>query len=140
MDLLEKISSLAKRRGFIYPGSEIYGGLAGFYDYGPLGTELKFNIKQSWWRDVVQLRDDVVGVSSAIIMNPKVWEASGHVGGFSDLLVECKKCHERFKADDFEGVCSSCGGRELTEPRKFNTMFKTFVGPAEDSASTAYLR
>ncbi|HXF44158.1 MAG TPA: glycine--tRNA ligase [Candidatus Paceibacterota bacterium] len=140
MDLLEKITSLAKRRGFIYPGSEIYGGFAGFYDYGPLGTELKFNVKQSWWRTVVQLRDDVVGISSAIVMNPKVWESSGHVGGFSDNLVECKKCHQRLKADDFEGFCSNCGSREFTDPRKFNTMFKTFVGPAEDSASVAYLR
>jgi len=140
MDLLEKVTALAKRRGFIYPGSEIYGGLAGFYDFGPLGTELKFNIKQSWWRDTVQLRDDVVGLSSAIIMNPKAWEASGHVSSFSDLLVECKKCHQRFKAGDFEGICSNCGGKEFTEPRNFNTMFKTFVGPAEDTAATAYLR
>jgi len=146
MDLLEKVTSLAKRRGFVYPGSEIYGGLAGFYDYGPLGTELKFNIKQSWWRHMVQFRDDVVGISAAVIMNPKVWEASGHVGGFSDLLVECKKCHERFKADEFEvskyrkSECPNCGGKNFTEARKFNTMFKTFVGPAEDSASTAYLR
>lgn len=139
-ELVERIVSLAKRRGFIYPGSEIYGGLSGFYDYGPLGVRLKWEIQYSWWRHTVQLRDDVVGLSSAIIMNPKIWEASGHVGGFTDLFVECKKCHARFRADDFENVCSSCGSREFTEPRKFNTMFKTSVGPAEDSASTAYLR
>jgi len=140
MDLLEKITSLAKRRGFIYPGSEIYGGLAGFYDFGPLGVEMKFNIKQSWWRNVVQYRDDVVGLSSAIIMNSKAWESSGHVSGFVDTLVECKKCHQRFKADDFDGTCSNCGSKEFTEPRHFNTMFKTFVGSAEDTSSTVYLR
>lgn len=140
MTNLEKIVALAKRRGFVYPGSEIYGGLAGFYDFGHLGNELKFNIKQSWWREIVQLRDDVVGLSSATILNPRAWEASGHVGGFSDKLIECKKCHQRFKADDLESVCSGCKGREFTEPRDFNTMFKTFVGPAEDSASVAYFR
>lgn len=139
-NLFDKIVSLAKRRGFVYPGSEIYGGFAGFYDFGPLGVEMKFNIKQSWWRDNVQLRNDVVGLSSAIIMNPRVWEASGHVGGFSDKLLECKKCHARYKADDFEGVCPNCKGKDFTEPRNFNLMFKTFVGPAEDSASIAYLR
>ncbi|MEK7659438.1 MAG: glycine--tRNA ligase [Patescibacteria group bacterium] len=141
MNKLEKIVSLAKRRGFIFPGSEIYGGLSGFYDFGPLGVELKFNIKQEWWREVVRTRDDVVGVSAAIIMNPKAWEASGHLsGGFADVLVECKKCHQRFKTDDFEGECSNCRGKEFTEPRQFNIMFKTFTGPAEDSASTVYLR
>lgn len=98
--LLEKITSLTKRRGFIYPGSEIYGGLAGFYDWGPLGVRLKWEIQYSWWRHTVQLRDDMVGVSSAIIMNPKAWEASGHVGGFSDLLIECPKCHRRFRVED----------------------------------------
>ncbi len=138
---LEKIVSLCKRRGFIFPGSEIYGGLSGFYDYGPLGTELKFNIKQEWWKSIVRIRDDVVGVDATIIMNPKVWEATEHLeAGYSDTLVECKKCHQRFKADEFEGICENCGGKEFTEPRHFVTMFKTFVGPAEDSASTAYLR
>ncbi len=138
---LEKIVSLAKRRGFIFPGSEIYGGLSGFYDFGPVGVELKFNIKQEWWNGIVRKRDDVVGISAAIIMNSKAWEASGHLsGGFTDILVECKKCHQRFKADDFENVCSNCGGKEFTEPRRFNTMFKTFAGPAEDSASAVYLR
>ncbi len=139
-DKLEKIVSLAKRRGFIYPGSEIYGGLGGFYDFGPLGTEMKFNIKNAWWRDVVQMRDDVVGLNAAIIMNPKAWEASGHVSGFSDPLVECKKCHHRFRADNITGdECPDCGGH-LTESRNFNLMLKTSIGPVEDSASTAYLR
>lgn len=138
---MEKIVALAKRRGFIFPGSEIYGGLAGFYDYGPLGVELKFNLKQFWWRETVLMRDDVLGVSAAIIMNPSAWKASGHLdAGFADTLVECKKCHQRFKADDFSGVCLNCGGTSFTEPRSFNTMFKTFVGPAEDTAAVAYLR
>ncbi len=140
MELFEKISSLAKRRGFIYPGSEIYGGLAGFYDYGPLGVELKNNIKKAWWDNVVKSRDDVVGLDSAIIMNPKIWEASGHVSGFSDLLVECKKCHQRFKGDDDFEKCVNCGGKEFSEARQFNTMFKTNIGSAEDTASVAYLR
>ena len=122
MTTLEKIVAFAKRRGFVYPGSEIYGGIAGFYDFGHLGNELKFNIKQSWWRDVVRLRDDVVGLGSATVLNPKAWEASGHVGGFSDKLVECKKCHQRFKADDFNGVCSNCKNKEFTEPRDFNVL------------------
>ncbi len=139
-DLLDKIVSLAKRRGFIFPGSEIYGGIAGFYDFGPLGTELKFNLKQAWWRDVVQKRDDVVGLNAAIIMNPKVWEASGHVSGFSDPLKECKKCHQRFRADDTGKECPNCGSSNWTEVKQFNLMLKTFVGPVEDSASTAYLR
>ncbi len=139
-EVFEKIVSLAKRRGFIYPGSEIYGGLGGFYDWGPLGVELKFNIKQAWWRENVQLRDDVVGLSAAIIMNPRAWEASGHVSGFSDPLVECKKCHHRFRADQVGGgKCPDCGGA-LTESKQFNLMFKTHVGPAEDTASVAYLR
>jgi len=139
-NLFEKIASLAKRRGFIYPGSEIYGGLGGFYDWGHLGVKLKWNIESSWWREMVQLRDDVVGIDTALIMNPKAWEASGHVSGFSDPLVECKKCHHRFRADQIGGnKCPDCGGA-LTESRQFNMMFKTFVGPAEDTASVAYLR
>lgn len=137
---LEKIVSLAKRRGFIFPGSEIYGGIGGFYDFGPLGAELKFNIKQAWWEAVVKGRDDVVGLSAAIIMNPKVWEASGHVSGFSDPLVECKKCRKRFRADETETQkCPECSG-ELISARNFNLMFKTFVGPVEGTASVAYLR
>lgn len=138
--LLEKIVSLSKRRGFIFPGSEIYGGLGGFYDFGPLGAELKNNIKQEWWRAVVREREDVVGLSAAIIMNPKAWEASGHVGGFSDPLIECKKCHQRFKADDMPESCPSCKNKEFTGSKQFNLMFKTFVGPTEDTASVAYLR
>jgi glycyl-tRNA synthetase len=137
---LEQVVSLAKRRGFIFPGSDIYGGLGGFYDFGPLGTELKFNIKQAWWNDVVRMRDDVVGLNASIIMNPKVWEASGHVGGFSDPMVECKKCHQRFRADQMEDACPNCGGKEFSDVRQFNLMFKTNVGPAEDTASVAYLR
>lgn len=144
-NLLEKISALAKRRGFIYPASEIYGGLGGFYDWGPLGNDLKFNIKQAWWREMVQLRDDVVGISSAIIMNPKVWEASGHISGFADALVECPNCHKRFKADELDRkgemfVCADCGEIFKGREKRFNLMFKTHVGAMEDSASVAYLR
>lgn len=138
-NLLEKIVSLAKRRGFVYPGSEIYGGLAGFYDWGPLGTELTRNIKQAWWNDVVRRRDDVVGLSAAIIMNPKVWEASGHVAGFTDAMAECQRCHHRFRADQIEKVCPDCGG-ELSAMRQFNLMFETRVGANEGSESVAYLR
>ncbi len=140
-DKMEKIISLCKRRGFIFQSAEVYGGLQGFWDYGPLGTELKNNIKKAWWKRFVQERSDVVGLDSAIITNPKVWEKSGHIGGFSDILVECKKCHHRFKADDLGDLkkCPDCQG-ELTAEKKFNTMFKTFVGPTEDTSSTAYLR
>ena len=138
--LMEKIVSLCKRRGFIFPGSEIYGGLANSWDYGPLGVELKNNIKQLWWKRFVQQRDDMVGIDAALIMNPKVWEASGHLKEFSDPLVECKKCKRRFRADHVEGKkCPDCGG-ELGEARQFNLMLKTFLGPAEDNASVAYFR
>lgn len=138
---MEKLISLAKRRGFIFPSGEKYGGLQGFWDFGPLGVELKNNIKRSWWNRFVRSRDDIVGQDAAIVTNPTVWEKSGHVAGFSDELVECKKCHHRFKADDItdKKKCPDCGG-ELTAARKFNTMFKTYVGPAEDSSSVAYLR
>jgi len=135
--------ALSKRRGFIFPGSEIYGGLGGFYDFGPLGAELKFNIKQAWWNDVVRMRDDVVGLSASIIMNPKVWEASGHVSGFSDPMVECKKCHQRFRleGETSSWACPNCGtDNGMIKPRQFNLMFKTNVGPVEDTASVAYLR
>jgi glycyl-tRNA synthetase len=138
-NLMEKIVSLCKRRGFIYPGSEIYGGLAGTFDYGPLGIELKNNIKQLWWRMFVQDRDDMCGVDAAILMNPKVWEASGHVGGFSDPLVECKKCKRRFRADHVGDKCPECGG-EFGEVRQFNMMFKTQIGATEDASSVSYLR
>jgi len=143
MDLMEKIVSLAKRRGFIYPGSEIYGGLAGFYDFGPLGAELKFNIKQSWWKMMVLERDDVVGINASTIMSPKAWEASGHVAGFSDPLIECKKCHRRFRDDrkpDRESVRCADGNHDFMPSRNFNLMFKTCVGPVEDDSSMAYLR
>lgn len=138
---LEKIVSLAKRRGFIYQGSEIYGGLAGTWDYGPLGVALKKNIENLWWRMFVENRDDMYGVDSAILMNPKVWEASGHVSGFSDPLVECEKCKKRFRSDHLEDKkkCPECNGK-LGEARQFNMMFKTNIGANEDSSSVAYLR
>ena len=140
------IASLAKRRGFVFPSSEIYGGMAGFWDYGPLGVELKNNVKAAWWRHMVQLRDDVVGLDASIIMNPRVWEASGHVAGFSDPMVDCRNCKHRFREDDLKGkpseiACPDCGNRgTLTEARQFNLMFATQVGPVADSSSVAYLR
>ena len=140
-NLMEKIVSLAKRRGFVFPGSEIYAGLAGTYDYGPYGVALKNNVKKLWWRMFVEDRDDMYGVDAAILMNPKVWEASGHVAGFSDPLVECEKCKRRFRADHLEdpAVCPECGGR-VSEPRQFNMMFKTRVGVTEDESAAVYLR
>ncbi|MGD1119326.1 MAG: glycine--tRNA ligase [Dehalococcoidales bacterium] len=137
---LDKLVSLCQRRGFIFPSSDIYGGLSGCWDFGPVGVELMRNVKAAWWRSVVQERDDMVGIDTSILMNPKVWEASGHITNFSDPLVECKNCHLRWKADDLkENKCPSCGG-ELTEERMFNTMFKTFVGPVEEDAAVVYLR
>jgi glycyl-tRNA synthetase len=137
---MDEIVNVAKRRGFIYPSSEIYGGFANAWDYGPYGVLLKNNVKQAWWQDMVMKRTDIVGLDSAILMNPKVWEASGHLENFTDPLVECRECHQRFKADDLtEGNCPNCKG-ELTEGRQFNMMFKTHAGPAEDSASDVYLR
>ena len=137
---MDKIVSLAKRRGFIFQSSEIYGGLGSTWDYGPLGVELKRNVKEAWWRSVVWSRDDMVGLDAAILMHPRVWEASGHVAGFTDPLVECKVCHHRFRTDDLsEPKCPDCGG-ELTDPRMFNLMLKTFLGPVEDSASQVYMR
>ena len=143
---MDVIVSLAKRRGFVFPSSEIYGGMGGFWDYGPLGVELKNNIKAAWWRSMVQRRDDIVGLDAAIVMNPRVWEVSGHVGGFSDPMVDCRNCKLRFRADDLKGApseiaCPNCGQRgTLTDARQFNLMFKTHVGPVEESASVAYLR
>ena len=140
--LMEKLVSLCKRRGFIFPGSEIYGGLGSSWDYGPLGTELKRNVKNAWWRNIVHQRDDTVGLDSSIIMNPEIWNTSGHAAGFTDPLVECKKCHERYREDQLEPNsknCLKCNG-DLTAPRQFNLMFKTFVGPVEDSAAQAWLR
>jgi glycyl-tRNA synthetase len=143
---MEVIVSLAKRRGFVFASSEIYGGMAGFWDYGPLGVELKNNVKAAWWREMVQRRSDIVGLDAAIIMNPRVWEVSGHVGGFSDPMVDCRNCKFRFRAEDLKGppaeiACPNCGQRgTLTEARQFNLMFRTNVGPVEDTASVAYLR
>lgn len=155
-NLMDKIVSLAKRRGFIFPGSEIYGGMANSWDYGPLGVELKNNVKNLWWDKFVHRRGDIVGIDAALIMNPKVWEKSGHLKEFSDPLVECKKCHERYRLDHIEEVpsqeldasgkskikkpCPKCGAEDFTEARQFNLMFKTFIGPAEEQANVAYLR
>ena len=153
---MEDIVSLCKRRGFVFQASEIYGGLAGFWDYGPLGVELLNNIKQEWWKAMVKEHDNIFGVDSAIIQNPKLWEASGHVAGFTDPLVDCKNCGARHRADHLAGtdstdlteltqllegkVCPSCGKKSLTEPRYYNMMMKTWVGPIEDDSSVAYLR
>ncbi len=136
-----KILSLSKRRGFVFQSSEIYGGLNATWDYGPLGVELKRNVKDAWWRSVVHERDDVVGLDAAILMNPQVWVTSGHVESFSDPLVECRECHRRFRLEDLPdgSACPDCGG-PLTDPRQFNLMFKTFMGPTEDSANQVYLR
>lgn len=137
---MEKIVSLAKRRGFIFQSSEIYGGLNSCWDYGPLGVELKNNIKRAWWRRMIQGREDMVGQDASILMHPKVWEASGHLEGFTDPLVDCKKCKQRFRADHLTTPnCPECGG-ELTEARNFNLMFKTFMGPVEDQGAQVYLR
>ena len=157
-ELLSKIVSLSKRKGFVFPSSDIYGGLAGFYDYGPLGVELKNNIKEAWWKEIVQKRRDVVGIDGAIITHPRVWEASGHLESFSDPMVDCKKCRKRFKADSLaedlgkkahslpdlkktlKGArCPECQG-ELTEPRLFHLLMKTGLGVIEGEKDTAYLR
>jgi glycyl-tRNA synthetase len=139
-DLMQKITSLCKRRGFVFPGSEIYGGLAGTYDYGPLGALLRDNVVDSWKKKFVSGRRDMHLVNAAILMNQKVWQATGHVDHFSDPLVECKKCHKRFRADQLEtDNCPACGG-EFGEVRQFNMMLSTQVGAAEDSSATSYLR
>jgi glycyl-tRNA synthetase len=148
-DVMDKLVSLCKRRGFIFQSSEIYGGTGSVWDYGPLGIELKRNIKDRWWSSLVHQRDDIEGLDAAILMHPRVWEASGHVEGFTDPLVECKACKHRFRQDQLEEL--QCGRKpsvrpgehpecELTEPRLFNLMFKTFMGPVEDDASQVYLR
>jgi glycyl-tRNA synthetase len=148
-DVLDKLVSLAKRRGYIFQSSEIYGGTGSVWDYGPLGVELKNNVKTRWWNAMVRQRDDVEGLDAAILMHPKVWEASGHVAGFTDPLVDCKACKARFRADKLQDAqCprkpskqpGQHGDCQLTEPRLFNLMFKTFMGPVEDSASIVYLR
>ncbi|MDP3727262.1 MAG: glycine--tRNA ligase [bacterium] len=161
-NLMEKIVALCKRRGFIFPGSEIYGGLAGFYDFGPLGVTLRNNIRREWWWRFVEQRDDMFGVESAILMRQEVWEASGHVGGgFADFLVECKKCHQRFRPDKLAGAdfetkrvgtswessfspgkakCENCGAQDFTRPHRFNLMFRTHAGPVEEFSNQVYLR
>jgi len=148
-DILEKLVSLCKRRGFVFQSSEIYGGLGSVWDYGPLGIELKRNLQERWWTSLVRQRDDIEGIDSAILMHPRVWEASGHVGGFVDPLVDCKTCKGRFRADKLQdaqclkkpskkpGETPDCA---LTEPRQFNLMFRTHIGPVEDSAAVIYLR
>ena len=159
-NLMDKIESLCKRRGFVFPNSEIYGGMANTWDYGPYGAEMRKNIKDRWWKKFVEDREDMVGLDAALIMNPKVWEASGHLANFKDPLVECKKCHQRFQKDlvaeaksktgfsyDWDNVteeeknlvrCPKGGNHEFTGAQQFNLMFKTFFGPAEESANVAY--
>jgi glycyl-tRNA synthetase len=145
-NLMDKIISLCKRRGFIFPSSEIYGGLANSWDFGPLGVEMKNNIKKEWWKFFVYNDQEIVGIDSAIIMNPRIWEASGHVSGFSDPLIECRECHSRFRADQFEESlkevkCPECKKKgNFTDPRNFNLMLKTFLGPVEDQADQTFLR
>jgi len=143
-DLMDKLVSLCKRRGFVFQSSEIYGGTGSVWDYGPLGSELKKNVKDLWWSAMVHQRDDIEGLDAAILMHPRVWEASGHVEGFTDPLVECSNCHRRFRADLPEvegGQCPTCGTRDaFGEPRMFNLMFRTFMGPVEDDASVIYIR
>lgn len=140
-DLMEKIISLCKRRGFVYPSSEIYGGFANIYDFGPLGVELKNNLKKIWREEMIKNHKNIVGLDAAILMNPRVWKASGHLSaGFADELLECKDCRKRFKLDEIkEDKCPECGGK-LSGPRKFNLMIKTFIGPVESEAAVAYLR
>ena len=139
-DILQKITALAKRRGIIFPNSEIYGGIGGFYDYGPVGVEMKNNLKRYWWRNIVDRRENVVGIDGSIITHPKVWEASGHLTGFADEVVECKKCHQRFRPEDIEEKCPKCGNTEFTDSRKYNMLFKTEVGVLEGEKMDAYLR
>nr|MBA2754548.1 glycine--tRNA ligase [Chloroflexia bacterium] len=161
---MEKIVALSKRRGFVYPGSDIYGGLANTWDYGPLGVELKNNVKRLWWQTFVHRRRDIVGLDAGILMHPRIWEASGHVENFSDPLVDCKTCKSRFRADHLiedklgqhvegkspaeltailEGAnlpCPTCGNRTLTGARQFNMMFRTTIGPVEETGTQVYLR
>ena len=157
---MEEIVALCKRRGFVFPSSEIYGGLRSTWDYGPVGVELKRNVKNAWWRWMVQMRDDVVGLDAAILMHPRTWEASGHVETFSDPLVECLNCHQRFRADHLPGwhapqsgheegagvditkgaKCPNCGKDQFTDPRNFNLMFKTYMGPVEEDSAAVWLR
>ncbi len=139
-DLVEKVVTLCKRRGFVFQSAEIYGGFRSTYDYGPLGVNMLRNVKDAWWRTMVQLRDDVVGLDAAILSPPAVWEASGHLANFTDPLVDCRQCHSRWRADQLDGPCPSCGSTDFTEARPFNLMFKTHAGPVEDEGAVAYLR
>ena len=144
-NLMDKLVSLCKRRGFIFQSSEIYGGLNSCYDYGPLGVELKRNLKDFWWKAMVQTRDDIEGLDASILMHPKVWEASGHVANFTDPMVDCRVCKNRFRADEIKpdkpGQCPRCGNKDsLTEARQFNLMFKTYMGPVEEQANVVYMR
>ena len=157
-DRLDAVVNLSKRRGFVYPSSDIYGGLRAAWDYGPLGVELKNNVKRQWWRYMVQERDDIVGLDSSVILAPEVWEASGHVATFTDPLTECQSCHKRFRADHLieafevkhghvppggldDIACPNCGNRgTFTEPKNFNGMLRTHLGPVEDESGLAYLR
>ncbi len=149
-DVMDKLVSLCKRRGFIFQSSEIYGGTGSVWDYGPLGIELKRNLQERWWNEMVRSRENIEGLDSAILMHPRVWEASGHVSGFVDPMVDCRNCKKRFRADDGkikgtpgtpDAQCPACGMKgTLGEPRQFNLMFRTFMGPVEDSAATIYLR
>ena len=136
---LSPLVSLCKRRGYIFPSSEIYGGLAGCWDYGPLGVQFKMNVKQCWWKNMTY-RPDIVGLDSSILMHPKIWKASGHVDGFSDPLIDCRDCRFRFRLEEEIKTCPHCGSKNLTEPREFNLMFKTYAGPVEEEASQVYLR
>ncbi len=138
--LMEKVVNLAKRRGFIFPSAEIYGGFRSTYDYGPLGVQMLRNVKNAWWRSMVQNRDDVVGLDAAILSPPAIWAASGHLTTFSDPMVDCRNCNERFRADHIGDTCPSCGSKDLTDARDFQLMFKTHAGPVEDDGSVAYLR
>ena len=156
---METLASLCKRRGFIFQSSELYGGINGFWDYGPLGCELKRNIKDAWWKTMVRNREDIVGLEASIIMHPSIWKASGHADGFADPMVDCKDCRKRFRADQLceeQGLeliknaagfalpdgakCPACGSKNLTAPRSFNLMFKTYVGPVEDESNVVWLR
>ncbi len=139
-DRFDAIVNLAKRRGFVFASAEIYGGIRSTYDYGPLGALMLRNVRDAWWRAMIQERDDVVPIDAAILTNPKVWEASGHLATFTDPLVDCRNCHERWRADQIGDTCPNCGSTDLTDARPFNLMFKTFVGPVESEASVAYLR
>jgi glycyl-tRNA synthetase len=142
-DLMEQVVNLCKRRGFVFPSAEIYGGFRSTYDYGPLGVLMLRNVREAWWRSMVQLRDDVVGLDAAILSSPRIWAASGHLENFTDPLVDCRKCKERFRLDQLEdpSVCPSCASKDsFTEARQFNLMFQTYVGPVQDDANVAYLR